>query len=171
MWVASIHSNAYPVRTDEWDPRPSFDGVARCDGKKVWEVELIAHELPRIFAGERFVFGGDLNSGLLLDTNYRRQSNAKLFANLASAGFKDLRPRFHAAEQQTYFKERNGPYQLDHVFADAGTEALTTGWRVLTDVALEAKLSDHAPIEVVLASPGELTAGATSRASLGSDLS
>ncbi len=124
--------------------------MCRCDPRGVWEIELIAHELPRVFGNDRFVAGGDLNSGLLFDTTYHRQSNARLFENLASLGFLDLRRIFHDAEQRTYFKEGKGPYQLDHVFCNATTARTARGWRVLSEVAVAEKLSDHAPIEILL---------------------
>jgi endonuclease/exonuclease/phosphatase family metal-dependent hydrolase len=150
MWLASIHSNAYPVRPDDLPADAPLAGMLRCDDKSMWEVELIAHELPRVFGSSRFVAGGDLNSGLLFDTKYGRQSNARLFENLASVGFNDLRKRFHETEQRTYFKEGRGPYQLDHVFSDATTAREAQGWRVLAEVAAAEGLSDHAPIEVSL---------------------
>jgi len=154
VWLASIHSNAYPVRLEDLPAGVSVDGMPRCDDKSVWEVELIAHELPRVFGTSRFVVGGDLNSGLLFDSTYGRQSNARLFQNLASAGLIDLRKRFHEAEQRTYFKEGKRPYQLDHVFSDAATERAVRSWKVLADVAAVERLSDHAPIEVVLEAEG-----------------
>jgi hypothetical protein len=150
VWLASIHSNAYRVRLEQLPPEAPLDRLLRCDESGMWEIELMAHELPRIFGTARFVAGGDLNSGLLFDTTYRRQSNARLFENLAELGFRDLRKRFHEGEQRTYFKEGKGPYQLDHVFADATTEQATRDWRVLGEVASVQRLSDHAPIEVLI---------------------
>jgi exonuclease III len=150
MWLASIHSNAYSVRLNNLPEGASLAGLLRCDDTKVWEVELIAHELRQVFGTSRFVAGGDLNSGLLFDTKYGRQSNARLFQNLAALGFNDLRKRFHDTEQRTYFKEGKGSYQLDHVFSDAETEQRALSWRVLADVAAVEELSDHAPIELSL---------------------
>jgi exonuclease III len=149
LWFASIHSNAYPLSPDAVTS-DALAGVPRCDPKDIWEIEVIAHELSGVFGSHRFIAGGDLNSGLLFDTRYGRQSNARLFANLASLGFVDLRKAFHESEQRTYFKEGKGPYQLDHVFSDTATAATARGWRVLSEVAAVEGLSDHAPIEVVL---------------------
>jgi hypothetical protein len=149
LWLASVHSNAYPDRLEGLAP-DSLDGLRRCDPKQIWEIELIAHELPRIFGGDHFVAGGDLNSGLLFATTYGRQSNARLFENLASLGFVDLRRAFHGVEQRTYFKEGKGPYQLDHVFSDAATAGTARDWVVLDEAATVEGLSDHAPIEVLL---------------------
>ena len=59
--------------------------------------------------------------------------------------------RFFSDEQQTFFAPRAAPYQLDHVFADAATEARVVDWRVDTEPVLsQPKMSDHAPIWVEL---------------------
>lgn len=95
--------------------------------------------------------GGDLNSALLFDTNYGYDNNGRLWANLDADGLCDVRTRFQDAEQRTYFKDKRGHYQLDHVFADAATCAEARSWRVIAEPAESLLLSDHAPVEVVLA--------------------
>lgn len=149
LWLASIHSNAYELSPERLSAH-SIDGIKRCDPQKIWEIELAASELARVFAHDRFLLGGDLNSSLLFDLNYNRQSNRKLFENLDAAGFKDLRRTVHEEEQRTYFMDGRDHYQLDHVFGDARTAEQVRLWRVLSDVAEVHKLSDHAPIEVLL---------------------
>jgi hypothetical protein len=149
MWLASIHSNAYPLSPERLTTLP-LSSVRRCHEDKVWEVEVIAHELERLFSGDAFIAGGDLNSGLLFDTTYRYDHNARLFDNLAVYGLVDLRVASGIVEeQQTYFKESMGPYQLDHVFADASTSRRVRSWSVLADQVVSQGLSDHAPIEVI----------------------
>jgi endonuclease/exonuclease/phosphatase family metal-dependent hydrolase len=153
IWLASIHSDAGPVRADQLGGR-SIEALRRCDLKHILEIELVVADLERLFSGSRFIAGGDLNASLALDANYHpnNPSNARLFANLAEAGFVDLRPRFFEDEQQTWFKAGTGPYQLDHVFADADTEKRVVSWRVIHEaVEREPQLSDHAPIEVIVA--------------------
>ncbi|MFN8151448.1 MAG: hypothetical protein U0R24_10045 [Solirubrobacterales bacterium] len=154
VWLASLYSDASPVGSERLAGR-SIDGLRRCDPQRVSEIELAVADLERLFAGSRFIAGGDLNSSLAFDTNYhpRNPSNARLFANLAEAGFVDLRPRFFEEEQQTWFKAGNYPYQLDHVFADVDTEKRVLSWRVIREaVECQPQLSDHAPIEVIVAS-------------------
>jgi endonuclease/exonuclease/phosphatase family metal-dependent hydrolase len=152
IWLASIHSNAYPVPADQLRLHDA-EAVPRCHPSKIWEIELIAPELERLFAGERFLCGGDINAALLFDTRKKgKVANKLLFENLHKAGLIDLRPRHFAEEQRTYFKKGQWPYQLDHAFADAITEAQVAQWRVDTEPATTVPpLSDHAPIEVVLA--------------------
>ena len=152
LWLASLYSDASPLEPARRElHKDSIGSLKLCEPPKVWTIELIAPELARVFGESRFVCGGDLNSGLLFDSNYRKRSNRALFDNLAALGFVDLRPRHFANEQQTFFAKNKGYYQLDHVFSDPDTEASTRSWRVLTGaVERDLPLSDHAPIEVVI---------------------
>ena len=150
LWLASIHSNAYPLSPERLARLPLGE-LRRCHEQKLWEIEIIARELVTLTRGEDLVAGGDLNSGLLFDKTYRYDNNERLFSNLAEQGLVDLRVAAGIEEeQQTYFKEGRGPYQLDHVFASAGLadRVKSWRWRVLSEVA-ERGLSDHAPIEIV----------------------
>lgn len=149
LWLASIHSNAYPLTSERLGRLPLGD-IRRCHDEKVWEIEIIARELAQLVGDDELVAGGDLNSGLLFDSTYRYDHNERLFRNLAEGGLIDLRVASGIEqEQQTYFKEGRGPYQLDHVFASSGLADRACSWRVLTEVATEG-LSDHAPIEVII---------------------
>lgn len=152
LWLASIHSSAGSWKETELPSLPSLDGIARCsaDGSELWEIEVVAHELRDVLRDKPFIVGGDLNSSLTFDKNYGGRENEVLFANLAGSGYVDLRPRHELDEVQTYFKPGAHPYQLDHVYADTGTEVRVTSWEVLTDVAAGLGLSDHAPILITL---------------------
>jgi endonuclease/exonuclease/phosphatase family metal-dependent hydrolase len=152
IWLASVHSDAHPVRAERLGGR-SIEGIRRCDRRKIWEVELVVADLERLFAGSRFIAGGDLNSSLLFDASRPgKTANADLFANLAEAGFVDLRTPFFEEEQRTWFRPGDRHFQLDHVYADAETATAISSWRVVLEaVEREPPLSDHAPIEVILA--------------------
>ena len=145
MWFASIHSRASAVPEGRFTTE-SLQSVPRCDPGAIWEIDLIAHDLARVFSGRRFVAGGDLNSALLFDAKIGYDHNARLFANLRAMGLVDTRPRHEPDEVQTYFKAGVGAYQLDHVFADACTEARGSDWGVVTPFATTDRMSDHAPI-------------------------
>jgi endonuclease/exonuclease/phosphatase family metal-dependent hydrolase len=155
LWLVSVHSSAGAYKAAEFEMLPPLEEVARCstDGSELWEIEVIAHELRDVLHGQPFVLGGDLNSALAFDKNYGGRENERLFANLAEAGFVDVRPRHQPAEVQTYFKARTRAYQLDHVYADSLTESRVESWTVLSEVARELGLSDHAPILVALREP------------------
>lgn len=148
--LVNVHSNAKPIPDF---PREEFikAGGLACNSTKVWEIEVLAHQLRPVFAGRRFVLGGDLNAGLLLDEVYGYKNNVNLWNNMAIKGYIDLRPRYSETEQQTFFRENTKPYQLDHFFGDSTTEASVKSWAVLTEVARELKLSDHAPVVIDLA--------------------
>jgi hypothetical protein len=121
-WLASVHAQASPVRPEVLDRHP-WDEVILCTpGRYVWQMDLIPFELHRLFAGQTFVWGGDLNSAEGMDdVPGFSGGNRRLREIWAEAGSRDLRLRFFAQEQQTFFAPTRGAYQLDHVFGDAGT--------------------------------------------------
>ena len=148
--LVNVHSNAKPIAKF---PREEFirAGGLACHSSKVWEIEVLAHQIRPVLDGRRFVLGGDLNAGLLLDEVYGYKNNENLWNNLAAQGYLDLRTRHSATEQQTFFRDKTNPYQLDHFFGDPTTEASVKHWAVLTEVAQDLKLSDHAPVVIDLA--------------------
>lgn len=152
LWFVSIHSNASPVSAERLGKHDTAD-VRRCSPVGIWEIELFAPALERVLAGRRFVCGGDLNSGLLFDTVHKYDYNARLFDDLHRRGFLDTRSSPN--EVRTYFKAGKGLYQLDHVYVDAGTKPLVTGWEVLATIVSDQELSDHAPVLVTLDEPPE----------------
>ena len=145
QWFASVHVSAQAERLSPDDAA----GVALCAPPKVWEVDLVTHDLGHFFEGRRFVAGGDLNASLAFDSR-TRQGNARLFDNLRALGVNDLRAPFFDEEQRTFYGRGQRILQLDHVFGDPVTREAATSWRVLTEPAEELGLSDHAPIEVEL---------------------
>ena len=146
LWLASMHSDAYPVSAERLAAL-AHDDVVRCREDAIWELELYAGELIKVFAGSRFIAGGDINSGLLFDEKYGHwRNNWKLFENLAAHGFIDTRRS--SEEQRTFFQPNRAEYQLDHVFADATTAAAVADWSVWTLPAVELGLSDHAPVVI-----------------------
>lgn len=149
IWVINIHSNATPLPQDLFVELHDL-GVPHCHPNKIWELEVAAHFLRPILEHKQFVFGGDLNSGYLFDTIYRYDNNKIMFENMRQQGYIDLRLAHSDVEQQTYFKRNNGPYQLDHLFGDALTAARSIRWEVLSHVARDLELSDHAPVVIEL---------------------
>lgn len=145
--LINVHSNAKPI---EDFPRAEFAaaGGLMCHKTKVWEIEVLAQQLKSLLSGRRFVLGGDINAGLLLDEVYGYKTNEILWKNLATLGYVDLRQRHSQIEQQTFFREKTKPYQLDHFFGDVFTAESVKTWTVLTEVARDLKLSDHAPVLV-----------------------
>ena len=147
VWLINIHSNATSLPPELFLELKDFN-VPHCHPKKIWEIEVATHFMQPILEGKQFVFGGDLNSGYLFDSVNRYDNNKILFENMRQQGYNDLRLAHSDDEQQTYFKKNNGPYQLDHLFGDANTVNRTSHWEVLSHVARDLELSDHAPIIV-----------------------
>lgn len=146
-WFASVHTQAGSVKPKILDRHPWDHVPLSTPGRKVWQMDLIPFELHRLFADQTFVWGGDLNSAVRMD----HPKENRLREIWSQAGSCDLRLRFFADEQQTFFAKNSQPYQLDHVFGDAATEARVVDWRVDTEPALsDPALSDHAPIWVEL---------------------
>jgi hypothetical protein len=151
-WFASVHAQASAVPPKVLARHP-YDQVPRCTrGRKVWQMDLIPFELHKLFEDQTFIWGGDLNSAERMDDDPRfAGGNRRLREIWSEAGSCDLRLRFFADEQQTFFSPVSGPYQLDHVFADRATEARVVDWRVDTEPVLNhPEVSDHAPIWVEL---------------------
>jgi endonuclease/exonuclease/phosphatase family metal-dependent hydrolase len=149
-WLVSIHSSASSYTPQQSALLPPLDDVPRCSPGGLWEIDLAIHELGPLLAGRSFVAGGDLNSALLFDATQGGESNRKLFDNISAAGFHDLQPA-DMPEQQTFFRDGSGPYQLDHVFGDPSTAGRVRSWQVAAHVAQGAdSLSDHAAVIVDL---------------------
>ncbi len=68
-WFASVHAQASPVPPEILELHP-WDEAPLCNPwRKVWQMDLIPFELHRLFAGQTFVWGGDLNSAVRMDTS------------------------------------------------------------------------------------------------------
>ncbi len=68
-WFASVHAQASPVPPEILELHP-WDEAPLCNpGREVWQMDLIPFELQRLFAGQTFVWGGDLNSAVRMDTS------------------------------------------------------------------------------------------------------
>lgn len=147
LWLASVHFHYRPV-PPEVSSLHSSEGVETAPDGSAWEANLIPHEFRRLFGGQSFVWGGDLNADPRMDD--RRGfvgGNRRMFEVYNEHGFVDTRARFHDDFQRTYVKTGRGEYQLDHVFADEQTERRVSGWEVDLAPATQAQpLSDHAPV-------------------------
>ena len=150
-WFASVHAYAGKIAENLLDAYPWEDVPVSTPNGTVWETDVIPFELHRLFAGKTYIWGGDLNSAEIMDDQGFVGGNRKLRQIWHKAGSRDLRRRFFEDEQQTFYAPNRRPYQLDHVFADAVTEARVADWRVDTEpVTAQPSLSDHAPIWVDL---------------------
>jgi hypothetical protein len=130
-WFVSVHFHASQIPADQVG-RHTVDGIQiSTPNGTVWETDVLPHELHRLFGHDTFVWGGDFNADPRMDdVPGFVGGNRRCFAAYETAGSGDTRARFHPSFVQTFFKAGRRAYQLDHVFADAGTEARVTGWLV-----------------------------------------
>lgn len=149
-WFASVHAHTAPIARMKLEELGSTQIPVSTPDNTIWETDLIPFELRRLFGDETFIWGGDLNSAVVMDDNSRfTGGNGRLRDIWKEAGSHDLRLRFFEDEQQTFFAPKRKPYQLDHVFADEATTRRVTSWRVdKAPVELDPPLSDHAPIVI-----------------------
>jgi len=154
-WLASVHFVAARIEKDALDRVPLGDVELTTRDRSVWETNVVPHELHRLFAGATFLWGGDLNADPRMDDiSYFLGGNRRMFDGYVRAGAADTRAQLHEEYQRTFFGARSGPYQLDHVFADAATAARVTDWHVDAATAQgDQLLSDHAPILLELDGP------------------
>ena len=159
-WLVSVHLRDRQISEGALERIPIDDIELTAPNKKspggysVWEPNVIPHELHRLFADETFVWGGDFNTDPRMDDlKGFAGGNRRMFDIFREAGSHDMRNRFHSDYQQSFFRESNRlPWQLDHVFADAATEARTSTRNIDPTPAVgEDRCSDHAPIIVDIA--------------------
>jgi len=112
--------------------------------------------------GGRFIVGGDLNTARAAARAWPENGHAEFWNTLDASEFKDCYYTLHGVERQSYWREwlRNKPPTIgnslmdDHVFVDAETIAYLTDCLVWDTKEIR-ELSDHGPVVVDLALPGE----------------
>lgn len=137
LWLAAIHAKPGVLTNREFIRNPLNNMLVE-DVSKIQEITVIRNLLAELLIDKRFIVGGDLNAAPLRDK--------QIFELLSQQGFFDARKKFYDLPQQTFFKDATKPSALDHIFSDAKTHQKLTGWQVLTEVAADLKLSDHAPV-------------------------
>jgi endonuclease/exonuclease/phosphatase family metal-dependent hydrolase len=157
LLVASLHA-----KTGTW-PQEPFAALSQGvrdllpSSRYVWHSDVMLAEARQTFGSRRFVAAGDLNMASRMDAIYDSNSpmwgSGLWFAQARDAGWMRCHLKFHAGEEQTFFRpgrENEQMYQLDHIFADAVTYAAATRCEVLSFDALD-EMSDHAPMLLELA--------------------
>lgn len=120
-----------------------LDGYVRPNLDRAFEA------LERLLDGRSFVVGGDLNLSRNYDSVYGTTHHTQFLDGLPARGYFDCMRKFHAEEQQTFWRKgMKNAYQDDHVFVSEGLAARV----VSCDVADRAGLSDHGPLRLTLES-------------------
>lgn len=156
LLVASLHA-----QTGAW-PQEPFAALSKRvrdllpEGRDIWQQDVMLAEARQAFGERPFVAAGDMNVASRMDDIHGRRSpmwgSGQWFARARDAGWLRCHLKFHAGEEQTFFrpgKEREQMYQLDHFFADPSTYDSAVRCDVLAPANL-AEMSDHAPMELEL---------------------
>ena len=118
-------------------------------GDDAWAVDLFFAAIASCVKGKRFLAGGDWNNSRLFDINpeLRKKGqppfSAMFFTRALDAGWFDCHGDKN--EEQSFFKPKSLPYQLDHMFCDFKTSEHLAQCSVRSDWFIP-ELSDHAPM-------------------------
>jgi hypothetical protein len=146
--VVSVHSPAEPATRQQLEgiaPKP----IRRPGTKTVMMNDLVFHGLQPQLVGDRFVIGGDWNTGLTQGSNEGRTAGADFFSRAKKRGWFDCVHRaFGDEELHTTFIPKSKVIQDDHIFCDKDLGAALTGKPWVAGDARTVKLSDHAPLVI-----------------------
>lgn len=151
-WMASVHFSHSPI-APELVAELGYDGMeVTTRNGKIFETNVLPHELHRLFAGEGFLWGGDLNSDERMDDVSGFSGGNRRVREIwrEEAGTVSVRAMFSPQPQQTYFKPGSIRNELDHVFVDETTAPAVVRWRVDPEPATTLGLSDHSALLVDL---------------------
>lgn len=99
---------------------------------------------------ERSSRGADFNAARHFDEVYKRNVYGWFFAEMAKKGLYDCHWNLHAREVQSFWGRGLEKYQDDHFFVDAASAERVKACQVIDNDHVR-KLSDHGPIELLLA--------------------
>lgn len=94
--------------------------------------------------GQRFVVGGDLNSGRLAEQLWPGYGHGGFWSRVDRGAFVDCHQRIHRREQRTILRG-NADLQDDHLFVSDDLAASLRTCDVVSDPAIRT-LSDHLPL-------------------------
>jgi exonuclease III len=151
--LASVHAPASAVKAEAIEGLDS-NAIRRSSVKEVWYNDLVYWVLRQEMNDSSFIVSGDWNTARLFDQfpktyGYGGQST-EFFDRAAAHGWFECLRKFHADEQRTYFKPRQGPYELDHAFCSEDIAPAITSCYVDTRPTQDLELSDHAPVVMEL---------------------
>ena len=146
LLAVSVHAPSWVVSEEASTPE-LVEAVKLQMSKGVWDSDIAFGAIRLIpESGLPFVVGGDWNTGRLFDQTWRPCGGAEFFERMEGHGFVDCVDRTHGEEQQTWFRDGDAPYQLDHLFCDGKLAGRLRSCDVDSRPAEALGLSDHAPI-------------------------
>lgn len=149
--IVSIYASAHELTPEQVDELrqegANIDNLTYGGSKRVWPLYPIFDDLMRLLPGRCFVAGGDFNAARSMDQmSWSVSGNVEFFDRIEASGFRPALGRFHNGEVQTYFKAKQHPYQLDHLYCDPNSLGKLASCQVVNHPVTDLELSDHAPI-------------------------
>jgi len=142
-FIASVHTPAKEATRAQLRPLDS-DEVRRPSVSRPWVNDVAFAGLSRLVSSERFIFAGDWNTDRLFDRD-GGTAGVEFFERARAIGWVEC-SRDDDSDLQTWFREGDAPYQLDHAFCDPKIGDQRLGIRVAREAAEVLGLSDHAPL-------------------------
>jgi exonuclease III len=143
--VVSVHSPARTIPLSEFHPE-ILPVIKLKLNPKVWRADVIYGALRKLpDVARNYIFGGDFNTSRLFDERYWPRGNQEYFDRMESAGFVECLRKYYETEPRTWFRDGDGPYQLDYIFCDPAQNELLQNCCVDEKPAING-LSDHAMI-------------------------
>lgn len=68
-WLASVHAFTKPISESRLQAHPTEDLIPSAPDGTIWETDLVPLELRRLFGEDTSIWGGDLNSAVIMDSN------------------------------------------------------------------------------------------------------
>lgn len=110
----------------------------------------VADGLATVASAQRMIIAGDFNAARRFDEVYPGMNYGKFFERMREVGFFECHWRLHGREVQTFWgKQTIEAYQDDHFFVNEDLGAKVTSCSAI-DNAVVRRLSDHAPLELVI---------------------
>lgn len=145
--VISVHAPAVTVPMRDI-PSDMHEVIKLNLNSYIWRADVLYGALRHLPQNvDRFIVGGDWNTSRLFDEKYGPRGNQEFFDRMESAGLRECFRRVHPSEIQTWYRDGDAGYQLDHFFCDARTYEQLEYCEVDPTPALDG-LSDHAPIKM-----------------------
>lgn len=146
LTVVSVHS---PARTVDKNNIPAdiHEIIKLKLNKNIWYADVIFGAIRNLPKGKKpFLVGGDWNTARLFDEVYWPRGNVEFFERMEKHGLYDCVFSQHGKEIQTWFREGDNPYQLDHLFCDENSLTQIQTCEIDQYPAEKLNLSDHAPV-------------------------
>lgn len=139
LQVVSVHSPSEPINP------ALLEGIdvstMRLSDAGLWVIDVAVEVLRRAVRRQPVLLGGDFNAAESLGAKHSRE----LFKKIVRYGLVDIHMKSQGIREQTFFRPRSGPHQIDYLMLEEPLASQVTKCWVVprSDVA---DLSDHSPL-------------------------